>query len=143
MISMITLNFFCLTGRRCQRERNQCHPNPCKNHGRCHIEGDQVSISPTFYEQVFCRKVFWAAFLDLRLRFVFFWQKEIGSKTSVKCWWNWLQGFTCQCKTGFVGRLCEQNMNEQKDSNARRYRKRFVMFANCIWIHLSYLIVRD
>jgi len=70
--------FLIPTGRRCQRERNQCHPNPCKNHGRCQIEGDH--------------------------------------------------GFTCQCKTGFLGRLCEQNMNEQKDSNARRYRKRFVMF---------------
>jgi hypothetical protein len=23
------------TGRRCQRRRNQCHPNPCKNHGQC------------------------------------------------------------------------------------------------------------
>ena len=48
---------------------------PCRN---------QVSISPTFYEQLFRRKVFWAAFLYLRLRFVFFWQKEIGKKAACK-----------------------------------------------------------
>ena len=43
-----------------------------------------VSISPTFYEQLFHTKVFWAAFLYLRLRFVFFWQKDIGAKAARK-----------------------------------------------------------
>ena len=23
------------TGRRCQRRRNECHPNPCQNRGKC------------------------------------------------------------------------------------------------------------
>ena len=40
----------------------------------------QVSISPTFYEQLFCTKVFFAAFLYLQFGFVIFWQKEIGAK---------------------------------------------------------------
>ena len=43
-----------------------------------------VSISPTFYEQLFRMKVFRAAFLYLRLRFVFFWQKQIGEKVARK-----------------------------------------------------------
>ena len=44
----------------------------------------QVSISPTFYEQLFCTKVFWAAFLYLHCRFVIFWCKEIGAKAARK-----------------------------------------------------------
>ena len=43
-----------------------------------------MSISPTFYEQLFCTKVFRAAYLYLRLRFVDFWQKEIGAKAALK-----------------------------------------------------------
>lgn len=27
------------TGRRCQRRRNQCHPNPCQNGGQCRLAG--------------------------------------------------------------------------------------------------------
>ena len=53
----------------------------------CHR--DQVSISPTFYEQLFRTKVFWAAFLYLRLRFVFFGARILAQKLLVKCWWNW------------------------------------------------------
>ena len=52
----------------------------------------QVSISPTFYEQLFHTKVFWAAFLYLGLRFVFFFGKrKLAQTLLVKCWWNWLQ----------------------------------------------------
>ena len=43
---------------------------------------EKVSISPTFYQLFFCTKVYWAAFLYLRLRFVFFCQKEIGAKAA-------------------------------------------------------------
>jgi len=43
-----------------------------------------VSISPTFYAQLFCTKVFRAAFLYLWLRFVLFWRKEIGTKAACK-----------------------------------------------------------
>ena len=36
----ITQGFVCncktnFTGRRCQRQRNECHPNPCQNRGKC------------------------------------------------------------------------------------------------------------
>ena len=44
----------------------------------------QVLISPTFYAQLFCTKVFWAAFLYLRLRIVFFWHKEMGANAEHK-----------------------------------------------------------
>ena len=44
----------------------------------------QVSISPTFYQQLFRTKLFWAAFLYLRLRFVFFWRKDISAKAACK-----------------------------------------------------------
>ena len=44
----------------------------------------KVSISPTFYEQLFLMKVFQAAFLYLRLRFVHFWRKEIDGKAVCK-----------------------------------------------------------
>jgi hypothetical protein len=37
-------------------------------------------ISSTFYKQHFCTKVFWAAFLYLRLRFVFFGKRKLAQK---------------------------------------------------------------
>ena len=38
----ISQGFMCkckasFTGRRCQRRRNECHPNPCQNRGKCHL----------------------------------------------------------------------------------------------------------
>ncbi len=44
----------------------------------------QVSISPAFYKQIFCTKVFAAAFLYLQFGFVIFWQKNIGTKDASK-----------------------------------------------------------
>ncbi len=41
---------------------------------------NEVHISPTFYEQFFCTKVFCAAFFYLQFGFVNFWQKNIGKK---------------------------------------------------------------
>ena len=46
--------------------------------------GQKVSISPTFYEQLFRMKVFWAAFLYLHCRFKLFWRLEIGAKAACK-----------------------------------------------------------
>ena len=43
-----------------------------------------VSISATFYKQLFCTKAFCAAFLYLQFVFVIFWQKEIGAKAACK-----------------------------------------------------------
>ena len=43
-----------------------------------------VSISPTFYEQLFHTKVFLGASLYLHLMFVLFWRKEIGAKFAQK-----------------------------------------------------------
>jgi hypothetical protein len=39
-----------------------------------------VSISPIFYEQLFPMKVFCAAFMCSKLRFVNFWQTDFGAK---------------------------------------------------------------
>ena len=44
----------------------------------------QVSISPTFYEQLFRTKDFRAAFLYLHCRFKLFRRKEIGAKAAHK-----------------------------------------------------------
>jgi hypothetical protein len=46
--------------------------------------GSQVSISPIFYEQLFCPKVFCAAFICLQFGFVIFWQKEFCAKAAYK-----------------------------------------------------------
>jgi hypothetical protein len=37
-----------------------------------------------FYEQLFCTKVFYAAFLCLQFGFVIFWQKDFGTKAAHK-----------------------------------------------------------
>ena len=42
----------------------------------------QVSISSTFYEELFCTKVFWAAFLYL------FGTRKLTQKLLIKCWSN-------------------------------------------------------
>ncbi len=43
-----------------------------------------MSISPTFYEQIFSVKVFCEAFFYLKFGFVNFWQKNIGAKAACK-----------------------------------------------------------
>ena len=40
----------------------------------------KVSISPTFYDQLFCRKVFFEAFMCLQFGFVIFFRKKITAK---------------------------------------------------------------
>ena len=45
---------------------------------------NQVSISLTFYEQLFCMKVFSAAFLCLQYGFVIYGQMEIDKKAACK-----------------------------------------------------------
>ena len=47
---------------------------------------DQVAISPTFNEQLFATKVFYAAFMCLQFGFVIFRQKDIAQKLLNKCW---------------------------------------------------------
>jgi hypothetical protein len=43
-----------------------------------------VSISPIFFWELFCTKVFFAAFLCLQFGFVIFWQKDFGAKAAHK-----------------------------------------------------------
>jgi hypothetical protein len=44
----------------------------------------QMSISPLFYGQNFCAKVYCAAFMCLQYGFVIFWQKDFGAKAAHK-----------------------------------------------------------
>jgi hypothetical protein len=43
-----------------------------------------VSISPIFYEQLFCMNVFCVAFISLQFGFVIFRQKDFGAKAAPK-----------------------------------------------------------
>jgi len=43
-----------------------------------------VSTSPIFYEQLFHKKVFCAAFMCLQFGFVIFWRKDFGAKAGHK-----------------------------------------------------------
>ncbi len=43
-----------------------------------------MSISPIFYEQLFHKKVFCAAFMYLQFGFVILWQKDFGTKAAHK-----------------------------------------------------------
>ncbi len=43
-----------------------------------------VSISPIIYKQLFCTKVFCAAFICLQFGFVIFWRKSFGAKAAHK-----------------------------------------------------------
>jgi len=46
------------------------------------VKLDQVSILPTFYEQLFHMKIFCAAFFYFQFSFVIFWQKNMGAKAA-------------------------------------------------------------
>jgi hypothetical protein len=43
-----------------------------------------VSISPIFYDQLFCTKVLGADFTCLQFGFVIFWHKDFGAKAAHK-----------------------------------------------------------
>ncbi len=51
-------------------------------------EGENVSISPIFYEWLFCMKVTCDAILCLHFKFELFFTHEY---LLIKCWWNWPQ----------------------------------------------------
>ncbi len=53
----------------------------------------EMSISPTFYEQLFRTKVFCTAFLELQFGFVIFWGKIIGAKVACKTMMKLTKGF--------------------------------------------------
>jgi hypothetical protein len=44
----------------------------------------QMSISPTFYEQLNCSRVIFASFWRLNFRFILFWRKKSGAKGTLK-----------------------------------------------------------
>ncbi len=50
----------------------------------------QVSISSTFYEQLFVQKCFAQLFSNYSLALWLFGQRISAQKLLVKCWWNWL-----------------------------------------------------
>jgi len=51
----------------------------------------QVSISPTFYMQLFCTKVFCTVFSANSLALYFFGKIILAQKLLAKCFWNWRQ----------------------------------------------------
>jgi hypothetical protein len=68
-------------------EKTTCHNEGKLAASSCH----HVSISPIFYEQLFCTKIFCAAFMCLQFGFVIFGERILAQKLLIKCWWNWHQ----------------------------------------------------
>ena len=100
-----TLNFFSF--ERIQKEKKELK---CFSFGRIQKFGfhpsEQVSISPTIYEQLFCMKVFCATFLYLQFGFINFWQKEIGAKVVHKLPVKLTRlAFLCHCCCCFQMRM--------------------------------------
>ena len=65
--------------------RIACPPKPqdeSQDSGGVH----KVSISPTFYEQLFRTKDFKAAFLYLHCWFKLFGERKLAKKLFLKCW---------------------------------------------------------
>ena len=85
----------------------------------CKVKADkswevQVSISPTFYEQLFRTKDFRAAFLYLHCRFKLFRRKEFGAKAARKMLVKLTQGVNLQAvffeKKCFAQLLCAYSL---------------------------------
>ena len=70
---------------------------------------NKVSISPTFYEQLFRTKDFRAAFLYLHCRFKLFWRKEIGAIAARKMLVKLTQGLLLNSVTSFFS--CHRSWN--------------------------------
>ena len=67
-----------------------CKNNSLRQNRKRNSRWIRVSISPTFYDQIICKKVFYKAFLHFQLVFVIFWRiGKLEQKQLVKCWWNW------------------------------------------------------
>ena len=101
------------TGRRCQRRRNECHPNPCQNRGKC-VLGNSKSGN-YFMEFSFYRNFgpnlisYW---MNDLIQMDFYHFQENNEKIT--------SGFHCECKSGFGGILCQNG----KSDEGKRYRKR-------------------
>ena len=103
-----------------------------ENYTAAAAAAEHLSFSPTFYEQLFCTKVFWAAFLYLGLRFVFFCWKEIGAKASCKM----LVKLTTAADSMLWIRLCLHNSlwpekkQKRKTFNFFWGKKTFILFLS-------------
>ena len=42
------------TGRRCQRQRNECHPNPCQNRGKCVLGAAHAGMYFLLLSESYC-----------------------------------------------------------------------------------------
>ena len=75
-----------------QLQRFQCELQSSRRSQHCLIwsvhslpgRTEQVSISPTFYQQLFCTKVFFAAFMCSQFRFVCFGKRKLAPKAACK-----------------------------------------------------------
>ena len=97
--------------------------------GVCAARETMCQFHQHFMSSFFCTKVFWAAFLYLRLRFVFFWRKDIGAKAACKMlvklttwanftiilwaafapvfhWYFWQMAHSVDCRAGAGNYFC-------------------------------------
>jgi hypothetical protein len=65
------------------------------------LQGDQVSISPIFSEQLFVQKFFCTAFMCLQFGFVMFWQKDFGAQAAHKMLVKLTPDWAKFCLSGF------------------------------------------
>jgi len=85
----------------------------------------QVSISPTFYEQLFPAKVFFETFIYLQFGFVIFWKNNIGAKSAHKL----LVKLTIGCtQTSMIDDKshCDNNSCDNRTSSSM-----IVTYSNC------------
>ena len=102
------------------------------------ILSSQVSISSTFYERLFRTKVFWAAFLYLKLRFIIFWRKEISAKAARK--------MLVKLTTGtFMHSSANRNVKVARHSSNNKHvtfiQKKLLAICCWHWLRCSYFNV--
>jgi hypothetical protein len=82
---------------------------PDSLNNRC--QNDQVSVSPTFYEQLFCTEVFLCSYSQITFWLCNFLQKNIWKKLLLICWLNGLQ-FIVTGANSPIPTLCGQNSGQ-------------------------------
>ncbi len=92
-----------------------------------------LSISPTFYKQLFHTKVLCVPFMCLQLGFVFFWRKDFGPKTAHKLLVKLTPTFLLEEQLQY---LRQDIQNDQ--INCDNQQNIFYYFSDCIFADRLY-----
>ncbi len=108
-------------------------PGLTKTLRKMYDDGDEMSISPTFYVRIFCTKVF-------SLLRVWLWMNFCTKNARIKCWWIWREDANAKKVTLDAMRSVAMCFDAQNFGKKRRLKSRSsrakcncIVFAFCFF----------